>query len=229
MINKLAIPVAFILLIIVGLVRANPGDKEAIELYHEQVAEIINHTPVDINGWIGEQVPIPQAATNLLRPNALVARRYLHDEQGVSATLLIVQCRDTRDMAGHYPPRCYPANGWMESGINPVSMFSSSEYALRQYGFHRVAGKVERDISVYSLFILPNGLQTVSMKDVRKLSADYEYRKYGAAQLQVVIDGQVDPELRKWILDEMIVIAQPAIDAVLNSQVDQNDGEGSNP
>ena len=229
MINKLAIPVAFISLLGIGLVRAHPGDEEAIASYHERVAQVINAIPVDINGWKGEQVPIPQAATNLLKPNALVARRYINEEKAVSATLLIVQCRDTRDMAGHYPPRCYPANGWMEAGVNPVSMFLSTKYPLRQYDFHRIAGKVERDIQVYSLFVLPNGQQTVSMRDVRKLSADYVYRKYGAAQIQVVMDGDFDPDTRKWIIDEMISIAQPAIDEVLDSHIEKNDGEGSNP
>lgn len=218
MFTKLAIPFSLIALVVIGLVRANPGDEKAIESYHRHVADIINAIPVDVDGWVGEQVPLPQSATNLLRPNALVARRYINEEHGASATLMVVQCRDTRDMAGHYPPQCYPANGWLRPEEGGVGITAVAGHDLRRYRFHRVAGRAERDITVYSLFALPTGELTTSMVDVRKLGADYAYRRYGAAQLQIVIDGSMDPDMHDWILNEMYRIAQPAIRAVRDAR-----------
>lgn len=221
MLTKLAIPCSLAALLLIGFVRANPGDEGAINAYHERVARVINSIPVDINGWVGKQVPVPQSATNLLRPNAIIARNYTNDERGLSATLLVVQCRDTRDMAGHYPPQCYPASGWLEPDEDAVSMVEVEGQEMRRYRFHRVAGQAERSIIVYSLFVLPTGDLTVSMTDVRRLSADYGYRRYGAAQIQVLLDAGVDEGDQAWILDQMYQIAKPAIDAVL----DRGDGQ----
>jgi len=224
--TRLAIPFSLIILIVIGYLRIQPGNKEAIEQYQDQVAKLINAMPLDVDGWVGQTVPLPQSAISLLRPNALVARRYYNEETGLSATLMVVQCNDTRDMAGHYPPRCYPANGWMVPVENPVRNYTVDDQEFRVYEFHRLAGKVERAITVYSLFALPNGELTTSMTEVRKLSADYRYRQYGAAQLQVVIDGSVPIEEHPRILDEMYRIAEPAIKAVLKSQAEQSRNEG---
>ncbi len=218
LLSRLAIPFSLITLIVIGVLRVDPGNSAEIDAYHERVAQVINAMPVDFHGWVGQQVPLPQSAVKLLDPNALVARQYFNADRGIAATLLIVQCRDTRDMAGHYPPQCYPASGWMESQENPAQMYSLGDYTLRKYSYHRIAGQSERDIHVYSLFALPTGELTTSMREVRRLGADYDYRKYGAAQLQVVIGGDVDPEDHAWILDEMFRIARPSIEAVLDAR-----------
>ncbi len=209
----------------IGLVRSHPGNEDAIDSYHERVGEIIRAIPVDSNGWVGQQVPLPQSATNLLRPNALVAREYVNKEKEISVTLMIVQCKDTRDMAGHYPPRCYPANGWLENSEVSQGVFTLDGQSLRRYGFHRFAGQTSREITVYNLFALPTGESTISMNDVRKLSADYEFRKFGAAQVQIVIDGSIDLADHPWILEQMYTIAQPAVEAVLDSQSHTQNGE----
>lgn len=207
--------------------RSHPGDAMVIDAYHDRVAGVVDTIPIDVGGWVGQQIDLPQSATNLLRPNAMVARHYINEEKGVSATLMLIQCRDIRDMTGHYPPRCYPANGWMESQGNPVGIFTLGEQPLRRYGFTRVTGRVERGITVYSLFALPTGVLTTSMRDVRRLSADYEFRKYGAAQLQVVIDNEIDQQDHSWILQEMYEIARPTIQAVLDIQPNQEQDEGN--
>ncbi len=229
MFSRLAIPFALITMITIGVLRVNPGNKAEVDAYHERVARVINAMPVDFNGWVGQQVPLPQSAIKLLDPNALVARQYFNAEKNLTATLLIVQCRDTRDMAGHYPPQCYPASGWTESQENSSQMFALGDYTLRKYGYHRVTGQVERDIIVYSLFALPTGKLTTSMREVRRLGADYDYRKYGAAQLQVVIGGDVDPADHAWILNEMVQIARPSIETVLDAHPERVHSEGGAP
>ena len=217
MLSRLAIPFALLTLVVIFFTQSNQGDDQLIAAYHEQVAQVIQEIPLDFGGWQGQQVPLPQSAISLLRPNALIARDYINQEKGVRATLMVVQCKDTRDMAGHYPPRCYPANGWMESEDNPPHSYALKSDELRVYEFERVAGQAHRDIFVYSIFALPTGELTTSMTNVRKVGADYSYRRYGAAQVQIVIDGEIQPEDHQWILDELYGVAKPAIQAVLNA------------
>lgn len=226
MISRLAIPFSLITLLVIGFVRANPQNAELINEYHIRVAAAINSIPTDFEGWVGQQVPLPQSATSLLRPNALVARQYINRDKSVIATLMVVQCRDARDMGGHYPPVCYPANGWLGFEETPEWNYTLQGQEMRVYGFRRVAGHVEREITIYSLFALPTGEVTNLMRDVRKLSANYEFRKYGAAQLQVMINGEVDQDDHAWILEDMYKVAHPVIEAVIDARLEQTQSEG---
>ncbi|MBL4698061.1 MAG: exosortase-associated EpsI family protein [Phycisphaerales bacterium] len=215
-----------IALIVIGAMRVNPGDALEIEAYHERIARVVDEIPIDINGWVGRQVELPQSAINLLRPNAILARQYLNKEKRALATLMIVQCKDTRDMAGHYPPVCYPSNGWLKKNDDLDQRVIIDDQTIKVYEFHRVAGRVERDITIYSLFALPTGELTTSMTEVRQLSANHELRKYGAAQIQVLIDGDTDPKDHLWILEDMFEIARPVIEAVLDASPQQAQNRG---
>jgi hypothetical protein len=68
---------------------------------------------------------------------------------------------------------------------------------------------------VYNLFVLPSGEVTDSMEAVRHAGSDYMVRPYGAAQIQVVIDGTVAREHHQMVLDEMYEIARPVVTALL--------------
>ena len=225
MISRLSILCSLAALIIIGVVRIDPSDSQAIDAYHEHVAEVIDAIPEKYQGWTSRDVPLPQSATSLLNPNAIIAREYIHMERGVVATLMIVQCKDSRDMGGHYPPVCYPANGWLKDTDAPEFGRVDGQ-DLRIYGFNRVVGKADRSMTIYSLFALPTGVLTGSMKDVRRLSANYTYRKYGAAQLQVLINGDILPEDHQWMLEQMYQLAKPTLDAVIDAQVGQADEGG---
>lgn len=189
-------------------------DQDAVRAYHLQMKQAIESMPVDFAGWTSNEVPIPPSATKLLRPNALVAREYrTQDHNGLSATILVVQCADIRDMQGHYPPNCYPAHGWSSGEHASDASFGSLD-AVR-YEFIQTTGNQENGITVYNLFILPSGAVTHSMDDVRKAGADYVVRPYGAAQLQVVINSGVAREHHAWILDQMSMIAKPVVETLL--------------
>ena len=36
-------------------------------------------------------------------------------------SFLLVQCRDARDLQGHWPPVCYRGQGWVQSAALPRS------------------------------------------------------------------------------------------------------------
>ncbi len=225
MISRLSILCSLLALVAIGVVRIDPSDAQAIDAYHEQIVEVVERIPWKFEGWTSREVPLPQSATSLLNPNAIIAREYVNAERGVVATLLIVQCRDSRDMGGHYPPVCYPSNGWLKDSDTPNGGRVDGQ-DLRVYEFSRVVGKADRSMTIYSLFALPTGMLTGAMKDVRQLSANYDYRKYGAAQLQVLINGTIPLEEHQWILEDMYRLAKPTLDAVIDAQVGQTDEGG---
>jgi hypothetical protein len=206
--------VAAVLLVTVALSQRVSIDQGAVEAYHARMKEVIESMPIDRGGWRSSEVPIPPSATKLLRPNAIIAREYrTQDRGGLSATILIVQCADIRDMQGHYPPNCYPAHGWSSGEQSSDASFGPLD-AVR-YEFRRSTGSEEKGITVYNLFVLPSGAVTHSMDAVSKAGADYVVRPYGAAQLQVVIDSGVAREQHAWMLDEMFDIARPVVESLL--------------
>lgn len=189
-------------------------DPVAIDAYHASVSEAVTGFPVNSGVWSGHDVDLPPSAIKLLRPNAIVARQYRTESHGgATATLMIVQCEDIRDMQGHYPPNCYPAHGWDEGPATDGARMG--ELPAWRYEFSRLTGSRTDGMSVYNLFVMPTGAVTGSMEAVRKAGADYELRPYGAAQIQVVIGGEMDESKHQWILDEMRGIAEPVLEVLL--------------
>ncbi|MBL4591717.1 MAG: hypothetical protein JKY96_07125, partial [Phycisphaerales bacterium] len=55
-----------------------------------------------------------------------------------------------------------------------------------------------------------------SMNRVREIGSDYQYLPYGAAQIQVVFDETVPTAEHQWVLEQMLEIARPTVDAVID-------------
>lgn len=77
------------------------------------VRAAIDAVPERFDQWRSQPVEVPADALDLLKPNKILSRRYIRPETGHELTLLIVHCRSARDLAGHYPPVCYPSAGWL--------------------------------------------------------------------------------------------------------------------
>jgi hypothetical protein len=158
----------------------------------------------------------------LLHPNCKINRRYtsnLLTANGLpaQASLLIVQCKDSRDMAGHYPPICYPAAGEQQiSEPQPFELDVNGTWINGyEYHFLQKSLPVSRQC-VYDFFIVPGkGFQS-DMDGVRKAAGDYQRRYYGAAQFQVVMDADYPQELRERIFREIIGANTKAL-SVLNT------------
>jgi hypothetical protein len=167
--------------------RVQPADAEP---YHKAAKAAIASLPYQLNGWVGRDEPVPEAAVKLLRPNHIVSRTYLDPlriERG--AGFLIVQCKDSRDMLGHYPPVCYPAQGmiqvseesrdWDVGGMT----IQGTEYVFagEKYGQkYRTA--------VYNFMVVPGVGFARDMKGVERAAEDYQQRYFGAAQFQVTLN-----------------------------------------
>lgn len=182
--------------------------------FHEAVRRAVDAIPVRSGQWEGTDVTPPSAAGTLLRPNALFGRRYRNLKTGRGATLILVHCRDSRDMSGHYPPNCYRGSGWQQAG--PPRELSVDAWGTRvplaEYSFSR--SELQRTVSwvVYDVFVLPAGGMCTDMERVQSAGGDYRTRPFGAAQIQVVLDSSTPEAERAGIVDEMLGLLGPVFE-----------------
>lgn len=194
--------------------------------FHAEMLTEINAMPEAMGEWtVIEKPEPPPSASQLLRPNAIAAKVLRNETSGKQATLIIVQCRDARDMAGHYPPNCYPAHGWQVKGepLAPESVsMSFGEHAVgsdggngaarepllipyQVYEFKRAGGVIrEKRIRIFSFFAIPGRGLVPDIKYVKEAAEDYRVRPYGAAQIQVIVDGYEDEAESRRIFEDVM-------------------------
>ena len=210
-----------LMLILPVLLSYRAGDTKAILARNAQVVTVCERAPYKIGEWVGEDIEIPPAAVDILRPNAILSRRYRRLESNASAELLVVHCSDARDMQGHYPPICYPASGWLLSGSDAESecilTVGGQKVAMRVYEFHRMEGwGSERSLRVFNYFLMPDGETTSKFSDLSRLPVRYPYSLQGIAQVQVItsgdwsFDGSLEAvrELLTGVSDLLLVLTQ---------------------
>jgi len=235
MLNKTLAPPVICLALLAGLVaeahtRVQPGDAEP---FHARAAAAINGIPavMDNGNWVSQEEPEPPSATALLRPNAILSRRYLKrdtDGRTLSVGVLIVQCKDARDMQGHYPPRCYPANGatlveqlpriWTIGGLKIPGM---------EYLFTQLTQGINQELRVYNFFVIPEipGLPARAVRGicpdiqaVYQSGEDYQRRYYGAAQFQFVFPNDLSQPVRDRIMTELLEQNVSVIRTLMNHE-----------
>jgi hypothetical protein len=192
------------------LTRPQPGDADP---YHLRVkaAEAQIAAP---DGWTFKDDKLPEAAIALLKPNAKLYRQFWAPHQ---FQLLFIQCRDARDMGGHYPPVCYPASGWVavvdenttdleDKGRDMTWTVGSKTIIGKEYKFTGSQDGQTITRVVDNLLILPRGSNCYvrSMRDIRHVAADYLRQFYGAAQIQLIFDGAVPEDERREVFSELI-------------------------
>jgi hypothetical protein len=161
--------------------------------------------------WTGSDLETPKAAIKLLRTATILNRLYVDNTPTLSsrfdrrANLLIVQCRDSRDMLGHYPPVCYVAHGmtiehkaWKDWQVGDLTITGMEYHFVKSSG-----GQTYRQV-VYNFLIVPGSGIVRDMEGVSAAAEDYQQRFYGAAQFQVVMDGELPPEQRDEIFKTLI-------------------------
>ena len=215
---------------------------EGYHAYHARCREAVAAVPTEVGGWIGREVSLPQPALDLLDPNALrhirftdFSTRSLSDGPERRVSLMIVQCRLARDMQGHYPPRCYPAQGarllsaeartWQVGDADSELAISGVEYQFlepdrsgtRDLPAGLLASEgytLGRRRVVVGFLILPGKGLAGDMKALNDAAEDYRQRHRGAAQVQVVFDPSwtlPDRAERDAITREVLGAALPAI------------------
>jgi hypothetical protein len=162
----------------------------------------IDAFPMVIRGasgvWTGMDTDVPASATKLLRPNRILSREYLNDETKMAVSLLLVDCGDARDLQGHYPPNCYPAEGQkLLEKVPRTWHLPGMDISGMEYHF---GPKSPTDLGqvVYNFFVMPvapgrtvshkelDGVICPDIESVYTSGEDYQRRYYGAAEFQLI-------------------------------------------
>jgi hypothetical protein len=182
--------------------------------YRARVRTALESVPYKIGPAVGLDAPPTPAAQKLLSPNKIIERRYIDPTTGAGFSILIVHCGDVRDMIGHFPPVCYPANGWNPRGSSPVELEINGEHANAiRYDFSRVDEVIERRMSVLNFFVIPEEGATFfpSMDAVERASRSSDTGGLGVAQVQIVMPEESAPQWQQTIVRETLAAISPAL------------------
>lgn len=193
-----------------------PQDATA---YHAKVEAAKKQFPYNAGPWIGTNTEseVPEAAVKLLRTPVIVSRRYQNIRTGKTASLLIVHCRDARDLIGHYPPVCYPAHGWVKAGaVTKEQRLNGAAIDVTDYRFN--SGRIERstELRIDNFMVLPNGEFSPDMQGVEEVAKDYRRKFFGAAQVQLITDGTWTRAERDELFLEVLSAAEPMLGVIRN-------------
>jgi hypothetical protein len=193
--------------------------------YHTRVREAIESIPYSITDpvggttWVGKNVDATPAAEKLLRPNKIMQRQYQDLETGRTFSLMLVHCKDVRDMVGHYPPNCYPASGWRQQTVQDKAIgLGEQQLAAREYRFTRLMdGVFESELVVRNFFLLPYAGRARVVGDYDALvdaSRGRQRTALGAAQVQILSSASIDPQERQRITELFVRMIEPVIDVI---------------
>jgi len=185
-----------------------------------EIARALASVPNPIGRWTGvdDQTMAPEAQ-KLLKPTGRpLSRRYVCPG-GPWVHLVVVHCGDARDMIGHYPPICYPSNGWMETPApaNPDHVLTvlNRPFPVREYGYSSyLADGREEAIRILNAFILPDGSVTREIDDINRQSERLSVAVQGVAQVQVITSGRVAVEESLSAAQEILNGMQDLFDAL---------------
>lgn len=190
--------------------------------YQARIRQAYAQLPMRIGNWIGEETPVPQSAITLLHPNVIISRRYTNFATGRTASFLLTQCADARDMAGHYPPICYPNQGWIKERVKACH-WTVDGLGIDGMEYHFLRSpESPSGIIVRNFMILPDGTIAPDMDSIRK-STSVRRRFYGAGQVQVICDSNVPPDEQDQIFTSLIEGHMSVITAILSGIKPQPD------
>ena len=157
---------------------------------------------------------------SLLAPNAIINRRYTNVENGLSAGVLLVHCSDAHDMAGHFPLRCYPADGWLRR-LSRERDWQVGDLTITgtEYEFYRAdavgqSGK-QQSIVVANCLLRPGGKVLRDMDAMAASIVGEGGQASGAGQIQVFFDAGLSESQRDETVRTLIAGYRPILDAIL--------------
>ena len=188
---------------------------EGVEAYHAQVRESVKKIPYIVGDWVGTDTEIRQEALQILDANSTLSRVYRHLGTGRTATMLLVQCADARSLLGHYPPVCYPSQGWsqLSSALRPVAIedgtFEATEYV---FGYDLL--QQSTPLEVLHFMVLPDGRIAPDMQLLDIAARDRRFTFYGGASVQFIVEAGLSGEERGQAFDVLFQAAAPWVTAV---------------
>jgi hypothetical protein len=183
--------------------------------YQRRVREAFESFPTQFGEWVAQDAPVPAEAMRLLRPNSLLSRQYTNVATNERCSVLLVDCTDARDLQCHYPPVCYPGQGWKLIRRDERNREVGGERVIgTDYEFSRSNFESASGIVASSTMILPDGRFMPDMRGVDAAAADVRRRVFGAAQIQIIVDGTMTEAKRERIVQSMYELHKPLLDAI---------------
>lgn len=207
--------------------RVTPTDAAA---YHKRAKTAVESIPMHIGTWSARQEPVPREALTILRPNVIACWKYVDNDTTNPrcydrwASLLVDQCKEARDMSGHYPPNCYRNSGqeliyqeprdWQVNGMTIKGM---------EYHFRQTTATASTRTAVYNFLIVPSPIAGKGMyrdiSGVDKAAEDYQQRFFGAAQFQLVMDADLSQPERDEIFTTLMQPCVPVIKTLMSGGI----------
>lgn len=168
----------------------------ASESRRDEVDRAFSSVPLALGPWLGSDVPLPAGAKEVLHATGTLSRRYVRIGSGADVTVAIVHCGDVRDMLGHYPPSCYPSQGWQLVGASderfPLNLRGQPGTAAI-YRFEKPGvGGGKSSLSVAGSFLLPGEPSTPEVARLRGVARDRFASAQGVGQIQIIFAGSPD-------------------------------------
>ena len=194
-----------------------PGARAEIA----RVAGAIDSLPFIHATLIGRETEPMPAAVEMLRPERIVQRVYTDTESSDRFSLVIVFSPDARDLAGHYPPVCYPNAGWLRAGEQVVHI-ETGPHTIEaiSYRFNRPAGADGSVVGTVatSFFIVPGNEQPFQSQQraVEAAARDRRAAGLGAVHVMIGLDGDPDDAERARLLNRAGEVLSSMIDRIAN-------------
>ena len=189
---RLIAPMAALFLLL-GISFDDASRQEAppgAENYHASIKTAVESIPYLIGDWVGIDTEIRQEALRILDANVTLSRTYRHMGTGRIATLLLVHCSDSRSLLGHYPPVCYPSQGWTQLASAPRNVETDSMAVLgTEYTFTHGTLSQSARLGVLHFTVLPDGRTAPDMGLLEFITRDKKAKYFGGASLQLIVDA----------------------------------------
>lgn len=183
--------------------------------YMARVAERIDAMPYRIGRFIGVDAEVTPGAVELLQPNRILQRRFRDPMTGEHFSLVIVHCKIAKDMAGHFPPNCYPRAGWVATKEADAISLEAADTIVNAslYHFSLDSGLLPTQIDILNFFVVPSGPQRYGsdMRLIDLASRSAAGSRLGAAQVQIITPRGMDPATRESIWSQTMDVALPVL------------------
>jgi hypothetical protein len=189
-----------------------------VTAYYERVAGRVQGVPYAVGSYVGRDVEVVPAARELLKPNAVLQRRYRNLNDGSWFDVIVVHCGDVRDMQGHYPPVCYPAAGWEIDRGEPTSAAVSAQgVPATEYRVEFIHDRSVPPMRIVNFFALPGaGVQYArDMRVLEGVARSGARAQMGVLQVQVLTPASMDEAARAALMPRVWGVIEPVVREVV--------------
>lgn len=188
--------VLFILLAVIGRSIFAVEGSDRAEPIQAALSSVPSRLVAPSGTWIKQrEVPVPSRQAEIFGLSASLSAEYLRlqTRPQLRAVLFVAYCSDARTMAGHHPPRCYPASGWVMSSPVPENDFVFERPDGRRvlgtvYHFSR-EGVITANLGVVNGFFSSGEQFFRSMTEARKAVRPSLLGGKGLYQFQILFQG----------------------------------------